>query len=68
MFPASPVAIDGDLAPAQGVDAALDGYVVDNMEGAVDQAAFLAKVDLPVAVIGARGTGKMYLARVVHEL
>jgi len=66
MLPASPVAVDGDLAPAQAVDAALDGYVVDNMEGAVDQAAFLAKVDLPVAVIGARGTGKMYLARVVH--
>ncbi len=43
-----------------------DGYVEDNMEGAVDQAAFLAQVDLPVAVIGARGTGKMYLARIVH--
>lgn len=44
----------------------IDGYVVDNMEGAVDQAAFLAGVDLPVAVIGARGTGKMYIARIVH--
>ena len=43
------------------------GYVVDNMEGAVDQAVFLAKVDMPVAIIGARGTGKMYIAQVVHE-
>lgn len=55
-----------DRVKVQGDDSALDGYVVDNMEGAVDQAAFLSQVDLPVAVIGARGTGKMYLAKVVH--
>jgi DNA-binding NtrC family response regulator len=50
---------DADQAP-------IEGYVEDNMEGAVDQAAFLSQVDLPVAVIGARGTGKMYIARIVH--
>ncbi|TXS93727.1 hypothetical protein FV139_08785 [Parahaliea maris] len=43
------------------------GYVLDNMEGAVDRAAFLAKTHMPIAIIGARGTGKMYVARVVHE-
>lgn len=44
----------------------LDGYVLDNMEGAVDQAAFLARTETPVAIIGARGTGKMYIARILH--
>ena len=44
----------------------LDGYVLDNMEGAVDQAAFLASTETPVAIIGARGTGKMYIARILH--
>lgn len=44
----------------------LDGYVLDNMEGAVDQAAFLALTETPVAIIGARGTGKMYIARILH--
>lgn len=48
-------------------DADRGGYVLDNMEGAVDRAAFLAKTDMPVAIIGARGTGKMYVARVVHQ-
>ena len=43
------------------------GYVLDNMEGAVDRAAFLAKTDMPIAIIGARGTGKMYVAGVVHQ-
>jgi GGDEF domain-containing protein len=43
------------------------GYVTDNMEGAVDQAAFLGKLDTPVAIIGSAGTGKMYVARVFHE-
>ncbi len=37
------------------------------MEGAVDQAVFLASVDIPIAIIGARGTGKMYIAKVVHQ-
>lgn len=45
----------------------LDGYVSDNMEGAIDQAVFLARVDVPVAVIGPRGTGKLYVARVIHQ-
>ncbi len=44
----------------------LEGYVLDNMEGAVDQAAFLARTEAPVAIIGARGTGKMYIARILH--
>ncbi|MDO8860090.1 sigma 54-interacting transcriptional regulator [Haliea sp. E1-2-M8] len=44
----------------------LEGYVLDNMEGAVDQAAFLARTETPVAIIGARGTGKMYIARILH--
>ena len=43
------------------------GYVFDNMEGALDQAAFLARVDIPIAVIGARGTGKFYVASTVHR-
>ncbi|MEM1112854.1 MAG: sigma 54-interacting transcriptional regulator [Pseudomonadota bacterium] len=42
------------------------GYVFDNMEGALDQAAFLARVDIPIAVIGPRGTGKFYVASAVH--
>jgi DNA-binding NtrC family response regulator len=45
----------------------LAGYVLDNMEGAVDQAAFLAGTETPVAIIGARGTGKMYIARILHS-
>ena len=45
----------------------IEGYVVDNMEGAVDQATFLAKIDIPVAIIGPRGTGKMYIAKIVHQ-
>ncbi|MFV0276986.1 MAG: sigma 54-interacting transcriptional regulator [Parahaliea sp.] len=43
------------------------GYVLDNMEGAVDRATFLARTHMPIAVIGARGTGKMYVARIVHQ-
>lgn len=45
----------------------LEGYVADNMEGAIDQAVFLARVDVPVAVIGPRGTGKLYVARIIHQ-
>jgi DNA-binding NtrC family response regulator len=62
-----------DQAPPDAVPVPTDpalasiGYVVDNMEGAVDQAVFLASVDIPIAVIGARGTGKMYIAKVVHQ-
>ncbi len=44
----------------------IQGYVLDNMEGAIDQAVFLARVNMPVAVIGERGTGKFYVAQVIH--
>ena len=37
------------------------------MEGAVDQAIFLAHLDIPVAIIGPVGTGKMYVARIIHD-
>ena len=45
----------------------IDGYVGDNMEGAIDQAVFLSRLDVPVAVIGPRGTGKLYVAKVIHQ-
>ena len=44
----------------------IQGYVLDNMEGAIDQAVFLARVNMPVAVVGERGTGKYYVAQVIH--
>jgi len=44
----------------------IEGYVLDNMEGAIDQAVFLAGVDTPVSVVGPRGIGKMYIAQVIH--
>jgi transcriptional regulator with AAA-type ATPase domain len=52
--------------PVSALETGIDGYVDDNMEGAIDQAVFLANVDLPVAIIGPRGTGKLYIARVIH--
>tara|TARA_B110000503_G_scaffold140532_1_gene231670 strand:+ start:31180 stop:33342 length:2163 start_codon:yes stop_codon:yes gene_type:complete len=55
------------LPPVAPIEKDIEGYVVDNMEGAVDQAIFLAKVDIPVAIIGPAGTGKMYVARIIHE-
>lgn len=54
-------------SPLHARDSAIDGYVLDNMEGAVDQASFLARLDVPIAVIGPPGTGKMYIAKVVHQ-
>ncbi len=45
----------------------IDGYVGDNMEGAIDQAVFLSRLDIPVAIIGPRGTGKLYVAKVIHQ-
>lgn len=73
------VTLGGKLGPASMVDEVaedkplaremekgIEGYVLDNMEGAIDQAVFLAGVDMPVAVIGARGTGKMYVAQVIN--
>jgi len=53
--------------PVAPIEKDIDGYVVDNMEGAVDQAIFLAHLDIPVAIIGPPGTGKMYVARIIHE-
>jgi DNA-binding NtrC family response regulator/GGDEF domain-containing protein len=53
--------------PVAPIEKDIEGYVVDNMEGAVDQAVFLATLDIPVAIIGAAGTGKMYIARIIHE-
>ena len=61
-------AVSPDMPPPiQPMERDIEGYVTDNMEGAVDQALFLARVDLPVAIIGPAGTGKMYVARVLHE-
>lgn len=54
-------------APVQPIDYQLEGYVDDNLEGAIDQAVFLSHVDMPVAVIGPRGTGKLYVAKVIHQ-
>ena len=53
--------------PIAPLERDIDGYVVDNMEGAVDQAMFLARFDLPVAIIGPAGTGKLYVARIIHD-
>lgn len=49
------------------METGIEGYVGDNMEGAVDQAIFLARLDVPVAIIGPRGTGKLYVARIIHQ-
>ncbi len=53
--------------PAREMEKGIEGYVLDNMEGAIDQAVFLAGVDIPVAIIGEQGTGKMYVAQIVHN-
>lgn len=55
------------VPPVAPIEKDIEGYVVDNMEGAVDQAIFMARLDIPVAIIGPAGTGKMYVARIVHE-
>ncbi len=54
-------------AAPKPVEDRIDGYVGDNMEGAIDQAVFLSRLDVPVAVIGPRGTGKLYVAKVIHQ-
>ena len=59
----SPAAV---VAP-RPVEERIDGYVGDNMEGAIDQAIFLSRLDVPVAIIGPRGTGKFYVAKVIHQ-
>lgn len=53
--------------PVAPIERNIEGYVVDNMEGAVDQAIFLAQLDIPIAIIGPAGTGKMYIAQIIHE-
>lgn len=55
------------VAVPRPVEERIDGYVGDNMEGAIDQAIFLSRLDVPVAVIGPRGTGKLYVAKVIHQ-
>jgi DNA-binding NtrC family response regulator len=55
-------------APAAPVfEGGLEGYVGDNMEGAIDQAVFLARLDMPIAIVGPRGTGKLYVAKIIHQ-
>ncbi len=49
------------------IEKGIEGYVGDNMEGAVDQAIFLSSLDMPVAIIGPVGTGKMYIAKIIHD-
>ena len=44
-----------------------EGYVFDQMEGAIDTALFLAPLDIPIAIIGSRGTGKGFIARLIHD-
>jgi DNA-binding NtrC family response regulator len=60
----SPAAPEPVVTP---IEKGIEGYVGDNMEGAVDQAIFLSKLDIPVAIIGPAGTGKMYIANIIHE-
>ena len=62
----NPVEQTMNLAPRE-MEKGIDGYVLDNMEGAIDQAVFLSRVDMPVAIIGEQGTGKMYVAQIIHS-
>jgi DNA-binding NtrC family response regulator len=57
----------GPLPQGRPLDTGIDGYVVDNMEGAVDQAIFLSGLDTPIAIIGPAGTGKLYIARIIQQ-
>ena len=57
----------GPLPQGRPLDTGIDGYVVDNMEGAVDQAIFLSGLDIPIAIIGPAGTGKLYIARIIQQ-
>ena len=56
-----------DKVAVRPMETGIEGYVQDNMEGAIDQAVFLAGLDMPVAIIGPAGTGKMYVAQVIHK-
>lgn len=63
-----PQAESGIAIPqAREMEKGIEGYVLDNMEGAIDQAVFLSRVDMPVAIVGERGTGKMYVAQIIHS-
>ncbi len=55
------------IPAAREMEKGIEGYVLDNMEGAIDQAIFLSRVDMPVAIVGERGTGKMYVAQIIHS-
>jgi DNA-binding NtrC family response regulator len=55
-----------DAGAVRELEKGIEGYVLDNMEGAIDQAVFLSRVDVPVAIVGPRGTGKHYVAQVIH--
>ncbi len=66
-LPEGPAGLESGPLPVREMEKGIEGYVLDNMEGAIDQAVFLAGVDIPVAIIGERGTGKMYVARIVHN-
>lgn len=61
-----PGGADPEAGTVRELEKGIEGYVLDNMEGAIDQAVFLSRVDVPVAIIGSRGTGKHYLAQVIH--
>ena len=65
----APVAppVSQDVPAMTLIEKGIEGYVGDNMEGAVDQAIFLAKLDIPIAIIGPVGTGKMYVAKIINE-
>lgn len=56
-----------ETPPVAPLERDIEGYVADNMEGAVDQAMFLARFDMPVAIFGPAGTGKLYIARILHD-
>ncbi len=53
--------------PGHVLASSQEGYVFDQMEGAVDTAIYLAPLDVPIAVIGPRGTGKGFVSRLIHE-
>jgi len=54
-------------SPGSVLASSQEGYVFDQMEGAVDTAVYLAPLDVPIAVIGPRGTGKGFVSRLIHE-
>ena len=61
------VADSGTGLKGKPLERGIEGYVADNMEGAVDQAIFLAALDIPIAIIGPAGTGKLYIANIIRQ-